>query len=127
MSDTVSDTVTTNKSLWTDEKIQAYAWNASTAWEARHLSETMKKVRDDCAQEIARLEAEVSRLRAEQWVPMPDDEYPMVENAELDGDFLYITGNTNMEVCTWVERPVQTIMLDLGMKICRKVEATRVD
>lgn len=41
--------------LWSDERINAYAWNASTAWEARHIYDAMRRVRDEY----------------ETWVPLP--------------------------------------------------------
>lgn len=78
--------------------------------------------------ERCQMHKEVDELRAkvaEAWQPVPDGEYPMVENAEMDGDFLYITGNEDLEICTWVERPIETIMLDLGMKIMRLAPAAQ--
>lgn len=58
------------------------------------------------------------------WEPVPDGEYPMVEDAEDDIDFLYVFGNTDPDVCTWVEKDGQSVMLDLGMAVCRLVEVT---
>lgn len=70
---------------------------------------------------IAELVAAVGLLEAAQdWERVPDGEYPMVEGAEMDGDFLYVSGNENDDSCTWVERPTETIMLDLPMKIFRR-------
>lgn len=60
-----------------------------------------------------RKEAQMSN---EQWVPVEDGEYDMgVENEPL-----YIFGNTDPDVCTHVEFDNETIMLDLGMTICRR-------
>lgn len=50
---------------WTDEKISAYAANASTTWEAKRIYDSMLKVRDDMQAQLAAAHAEVERLKAE--------------------------------------------------------------
>jgi hypothetical protein len=53
-----------------------------------------------------------------EWQPLPDGEYDMgVENEPL-----YVFGNTDPDVCTHVEWQGETVMLDLGMTVCRLVE-----
>lgn len=42
--------------LWSDDRIDSYAWNAPTAWEAKRLGDAMRKVRDEYEQKIAALQ-----------------------------------------------------------------------
>lgn len=51
--------------LWPDDRIAWFADNAATAWEARHIADAMKKVRNDMQLEIDRLSARIDELEAE--------------------------------------------------------------
>lgn len=103
--------------LWDDERISWFADNASSAWEAKHLRDAMKRVRDEerapLLARIDELQRQLDTLRGERWVPVPNDTY------HTDGPEIFTVENGRVTVYGSYY-PAQ-IDLQQGYAICKRV------
>lgn len=49
--------------LWSDDKINRFAWNSPTAWEAKRMSDAMRRVRNEMQARIDELEAQLAEAQ----------------------------------------------------------------
>jgi hypothetical protein len=109
--------------LWSDQRISSFSGNASTAFEARHLFDAMRRVRDDYEAERQRLIAELAESQAyalqleralgEAWEPVPDGRYEL-ENSVGDRDIYLRLSEDGKRLWQWCDDPTISEEISLG-------------